>query len=364
MHKEAGERRDFLPAFTAFLDRAGATEIVVEEGYGSGMGLTADDYLRASSKVRVGDYATCLGQELVAVVRCPGDEALRQMSRGAVLLSMLHYPTRPGRVALLRELGIRGVSLDGLVDEQGVRLVQNLEAVGWNGVQAAFKELSAHLHRFAEPGRRPVRTVIMGPGHVGAHAARAAIHYGDPALRTALAKRGVPGVMVTLIDYDLTGQENMMLDLLEHTDLLVDATSRPDPSKHVVPNAWVGALPEHAVMLDLSVDPYDFTCNPPEVKGIEGMPEGTLDQYVFQPGDPVYARMDPRIDRTHRRTALSCYSWPGVNAKVCMEIYGNQVEPIARVLLECELDTLDPERGRFFERVVARAEVNRWQSAH
>jgi alanine dehydrogenase len=49
------------------------------------------------------------------------------------------------------------------------------------------------------------------------------------------------------------------------------------------------------VILDLSVDPYDFTVSPPEVKGIEGIPEGNLDQYIFAPDDPAYARIDPRI---------------------------------------------------------------------
>ena len=29
--------------------------------------------------------------------------------------------------------------------------------------------------------------------------------------------------------------------------------------------------------LDLSVDPYDFSTTPPEVKGIEGIPEGNFD---------------------------------------------------------------------------------------
>ena len=364
MHKEAGERRDFLPDFVAFLDRIGAERVVVEDGYGAGMGFTADDYLKASDKVRVGSYEECLAQDLVALVRCPSDDAIRKLRPGAVLLSMLHYPTRPNRVALLRERGVRGVSLDGLTDERGARMVENLEAVGWNGVRAAFQELSHHIRHFDQPGRRPTRVVVMGSGYVGGHACRAATRCGDPVLREALARKGVPGVAVTVVDYDVTGHENAMLDLLEHTDLLVDATARPDPSQYVIPNAWVGALPEHAVMLDLSVDPYDFTTTPPEVKGIEGMPEGNLDQFVFQPDDPVYREMDARIVRTHRRTALSCYSWPGVDPRACMEVYGRQIEPITRVLFEVPLDSLDPEHGRHFERATARAEVNRWKSTH
>ena len=39
---------------------------------------------------------------------------------------MLHYPTRPQRVAYLKSLGIEAISLDSLKDENGRRLIQNL----------------------------------------------------------------------------------------------------------------------------------------------------------------------------------------------------------------------------------------------
>lgn len=364
MHKEAGERRDFLPDFVGFLDRAGAQSIVIEAGYGSGMGLSEQDYLARSTKARIGTYEECLSQQLVVVVRCPDEAGLKKIPRGSVLLSMLHYPTRPSRVQFLRTHGIRGVSLDSLTDDLGVRQVENLEAVGWNGVRMAMRELSLRYRSFDSPHRRPLRVTVLGAGRVGGHAARAATRYGDETWRADLVKKGVPGVMVTTVDFDLTGRENDMLGILEHTDLLIDATYRPDPTKYVIPNDWVAALPWHAVMLDLSVDPYDFSLDPPEVKGIEGMLEGNLDQFVFQMDDPAYERLDPRVGRRHRRVALSCYSWPGVDPRACMEVYGKQVEPIARVLIERSLDEIDPEHGRFFERAVARADVNRWRPKH
>jgi alanine dehydrogenase len=56
---------------------------------------------------------------------------------------MLHYPTRPQRVELLRSLGLEAISLDSLSDDSGRRLVENLQAVAWNGIEAAFKTLRA-----------------------------------------------------------------------------------------------------------------------------------------------------------------------------------------------------------------------------
>ena len=43
MHAEFGERRDFLPSFVARLARRGAI-IILEHGYGAGMGFTEEDY--------------------------------------------------------------------------------------------------------------------------------------------------------------------------------------------------------------------------------------------------------------------------------------------------------------------------------
>lgn len=364
MHKELGERRDFLPEFVTGLLRDGAVEVVLEEGYGSGMGISERDYREISSKVRFADYDTCLSQQLVIVVRCPSEDDLARITKGSILLSMLHFPTRPGRVARLLELGVRGVSLDGLVDDTGRRLVENLRLVGWNGVRAAFGELAKTYGRFRDPGRRPIRVTVLGSGAVGAHAISAATRYGDPKVRDEMVAGGVPGVEVTVVDYDLTGIENYMLDRLERTDLIIDSTQRPDPTKPVIPNVWVAALPQHAIILDLSVDPYDFRTDPPHVKGVEGVPEGNLDQWVFLPDDPAYERLDSRLETKNRRVALSCYSWPAIDPKACMEVYGPQIAPFARVLLLRPIDALDAESGSLFERAVARAEVTRWRKAN
>jgi len=363
MHKEAGERRDFLPHLVGFLDRLGAAEIVVEEGYGSGMKVPVRAYLESSPRCRVASYEDCLAQDVVVVVRYPGADTVRGLRRGTILVSMLHLPTRPERVQLLLDLGIRGVSLDGITDDLGHRLVQNVEAVGWNGVREAFKEIQQIHPRFAHPSRRPLRVTCLGAGAVGAHAIRAATRYGDPRLREEMVAARVPGVEVTVADFDLTWHENYMLSRLEQTDLLIDATQREDPTRVIVPNDWVAALPQDAVIVDLSVDPYDFSVDPPRTKGIEGVPEGNLDQYVFYPDDPAYERLPPGVRTKNRRIALACYSWPGLRPKTCMEVYGGQVEPVLRVILERSLDELDLENGSYYERAVARAEVSRWRPA-
>jgi hypothetical protein len=84
---------------------------------------------------------------------------------------------------------------------------------------------------------------VWGPAAVGGWAAFAATRYGDPELRESLVASNVPGVEVTVVDFDLTWHEDYMLGRLERTDLLIDATKRADPSRPVVPNAWLPLSP-------------------------------------------------------------------------------------------------------------------------
>lgn len=361
MHAEFGERRDFLPAFVTKLIRRGA-QVVLEHGYGSGMGLTEEDYRAASPSVQFVSHEEVFKQEYVLILRCPNDNELKLLQPGATLMSMLHYPTRPQRVALLRSLGVEAISLDSLKDDNGRRLVENLKSVAWNGLEVGFQVLR---RTYPSPGmegktREPIQATVLGVGAVGMHAVQAASRYGDLQLWRFLAKRGVPGVQVTAVDYDVAWNEKTMHEILSRTDILVDATQRPDPSKVIIPNEWIGWMPEHAVIVDLSVDPYNVEAEPPEVKGIEGIPQGNLDQYVFKPDDPAYERVPASVSNKNRRHVVSCYSWPGIHPKECMELYGNQLQPIIRMLTERGGVKNIKQKGFFFERAIGRAMLSRW----
>ncbi|MCI4354194.1 MAG: hypothetical protein L3K06_02370 [Thermoplasmata archaeon] len=362
--RHPGEQRDFLPGLMAFLHEAGAGDLVIEDGYGSGMDIEAAEYADAAPTVRFAAEQECLEQDVVVILRYPREEALERMRPGSALVCMLHYPTRPERISRLLDLMVHGISLDGVTDDLGRRLVENFEATAWNGVREAFKELRRLYGRFSLPSRRPLRVTVMGAGAVGGHAVRAATRYGDLALRDAMVRGGLPGVEVTVVDFDLTWNEGYMLDRLERSDILVDATQRPDPSQPVIPNDWIAVLPLHAVLLDLSADPYDLSSDPPKVKGIESIPEGTLEAWLFHPDHPAYDLLDPVIRSEHRRMALSCNAWPGLQPRQCMEVYSREVQPVLRVLLETSVNRLDPEHGRLYERAVARAEVSRWRAAN
>lgn len=363
MHQEVGERRDFLPDFVSHLSDCEA-EVVLEEGYGCGIGLTEDDYRANGAQVRFAPLREVYDQDLVLVLRYPGDEQVRWMRPGACLVSMVHYPTRPQRVQFLRELGIEAVSLDSTKDDLGRRLVENLRSVGWNGVEAAFQVLERIYPPpgLEDPNRNPIKVTVLGAGAVGMFAIQAAVRYGNEATWHRMASRGVTGVQITAVEYDLTNHDKIMIQILKYTDILIDATQRPDPSRPIIPNPWIGVMRPYAVLLDLSVDPYECTAEGLQmVKGIEGIPQGNLDQYTFAPDDDrAYETLPPCVDSRNRRWSVSCYSWPGVRPKECMEVYGKQLGPLMEAIL-CSggVQNIRPD-GDFFHRAVSRAMLSRW----
>lgn len=359
-HLERKEVREFLPELFGFLAQFPLARIVLEDGYGAGVNRSAADYVAANPLVTFASAEACWQQDLVVVLRCPPEAQLRALRRGSILLSMLHHPTRPGRVRLLESLGVIGVAMDQVVDDLGRRLIENLEAVARNGVHAGVEALEARWPRFADPTRGPLAVTVLGGGAVGAHAVRWAVRYGDDALRARLAALGVPGVEVTVADVELASDAAWVQARLARTDLLVDATQRKDPSRPVVKNAWLARLPAHAVVVDLAVDPYDLDATPPSVKAIEGIPQGSLDQYVFGPDDPAWEALDPRVPHAERRTVASCYSWPGIRPEECMHVYGKQLEPVLRALVEKGPRALKLQGGPWAERATARALHTRW----
>ena len=359
MAEHAGERRDFLPAFVQAALRLGADEVVLEEGYGAALGIPIEEYQGRGDRVRIDTAEGCLDQDVIVALRCPSEERLERLRPGAILVTMLHYPTRPLRTQRIRAAGVRAVSLDSVTDDRGRRLVENLELTAWVGVTEAFRQLADGWSRFASIERGPVRMTILGTGALGMHAVRAGAMYGDHEMRETLRHTGVPGVEVASIDFDLSWHESYMLERLRATDLLADATRRPDPTVTVVPNAWLSVLPEHAVLLDLAADPYDFRVDPPHVKAIEGLPDGSLERFVFDAWD-----RHPDLDTRYRRVSVSCPAWPGHRPRESMERYGEQLEGILGVVLRNDPDAWSRRSFDHHERAVARAELERWIEHH
>lgn len=355
MHREAGERRDFLPPLVGALASLGC-DIVVERGIGSGMGLCDAEYLAAGA--RVATEAEAYEQDVVLILRTP--QRLDRLRAGVTLISMLHLPTRAARVRELSERGIDAISLDTIVDDEGRRLVVNDRAVAWNGLEAAFEALARTWPALERSRRRPVRVLVMGAGDIGKQAVEAATKYGSLARAARLAGLGLPGVEVVTIGRNLTSCEGYMRSRFATIDILVDATQRDDPSRPLVRNDLIDLLPPHAVICDLVVDPYLLDERSPTVRGIEGIPQGDLDRYILGVDDPAWDLVPPSVPTRCRRTVVSCYSWPGVHPRRCMELYGTQLHPLLAALVERGgIDGIRAD-GSFAERALWRGSLRAW----
>jgi alanine dehydrogenase len=359
MMKEKGEKRVFLPEFIHFLTGIGF-HVYIEEGYGSRSGFTFDDYQQANEVVQACTRSEAFKQDFVMVLRSPQKEDFELIPRGSCLISMLHYPTRPKRVALLKELGIKAISMDSIVNDINIRLVEDMKAVAWNGLEVAFDVLAEYFPGLQKPDGEPFKALIMGTGMVGKHAVDAATKLGNIERNNAHIEEGGFGSIALTMGRNISGNPEQMQKLFRQADILVDSTQRRDPSKPAVPNEWIGWLADHAVVTDLSVDPYTLDANPPVVRGLEGIPQGSLDKYIFHPEDADWTNTVPHsIPTDNRRTTVTCYSWPGIHPEASMRHYAQQWEPLMEVLVEKGYDGLSL-KGGYFERALYRGTLNAW----
>jgi alanine dehydrogenase len=364
MLKERGEWRVFLPEFIQHLTRQGLV-VCLEEGYGARSGLSIDDFRQGNEAVRKGSREEAFAQDLVLVLRSPHIHEFKRLRPGACLISMLHFPTRPKRVAELQERKVNAISLDCITNDRNLRKMENMRAVAWNGLETAFDVLEKRWPDLTRPDGEPIRVLILGSGMVGKHAVVAATKLGNVARNAQHVEQGRTGVIAVTAGRNLTGNSREMERLFRECDILVDATQRRDTARPVVPNAWLAWLPDHAIVTDLAVDPYTLDTTPPLVRGIEGIPQGSLDKYIFAPDDPDWDRTVPStIPSRERRTVVSCYSWPGLHPEACMRHYGHQLVPLLEPLLLKGYDGLSMEGG-YFERALCRATLHTWlQTGH
>jgi alanine dehydrogenase len=359
MRHETGEKRVFLPEFIHHLVGFGV-QVYIEEGYGARSGFSFEDYKRANPSIHMCDREKAFQQDVTMILRSPKPEEFQLVRRGATLISMLHYPTRPIRVARLKKLGINAISLDSIANDDNIRLVENMKAVAWNGLEAAFDWLEKIWPDLIRPDKKPVQVLIIGAGMVGKHAVEAATKLGNIERNNDHMASNGPGAAALSVGRNVARNAATMETLFRQADILVDATQRRDSSKPVVPNEWIAWLPEHAVVVDLSVDPYTLDADPPVVRGVEGIPQGNLNQYVFPADDPKWDELVPAsIPSAHRRTTVTCYSWPGVHPEACMQHYARQLEPLIYHLFKKGYDGISIH-GDYFERALYRGTLKAW----
>lgn len=356
MHKEESEKRDFLPLLFKRLGTFQDVDIFLEKEYGKGMGFKEEDYLKENPNLKFIEHEQIYKKDMIVVLRAPEEEEIKSMKQGAILVSMLHYETRALRNKLLVGKGIQCFSMDSMMDDYNNRMLVNFRGTSRTGVKVAFEELKKRMPNFYSPTRRPIYATVIGMGPVGLNAARALEEFSDKEFFYNLKE--LPGLIVRMFPRSITKNKNLLRKLMKDTDLLIDATKRPDPSEIIISNDLIGDLPEHAIILDLAADPYNEKINPIQVKGIEGIPTGTLDKIVIEKDDELYDTVPKQLDSSNRRVVVSCNAWPGVDPIDCMGIYGEQIYGFLKILIEKGVDNLRLESDDLHERALVRASLD------
>lgn len=356
MHKELNERRDFLPSFFDML-KTERVQIFLEQGYGSALGYTKEDYLKNNNRIQFVANRECYEKDIVVVLRSPEFEEIEYMKDGSTLLSMLHYATRATRVEKLKEKGIFAISMDSIRNDFLERMVVNYEGTSENGINVAFTELAKNYENIYIEEKKPIIVSIMGMGRVGLTAARMAGKYGNNKVNEAIFQENTSGVIVKMLPRNITHDKKQMIKILKKTDILVDATTRHDATKYVVSNELLGYLKEHSIILDLTADPYLTVESSVQIKALEGVPHGTLDKNVIYPGDEEYKTIPECLQSHNQRTVVSCNAWPGVKPEACMDLYGKQLIYIVQNLIGYSAGDFDLCNSDYFNRAIYRGTI-------
>lgn len=358
MHKEQSEKRDFLPKLMKDLRGFKDITILLEKNYGIGMGIGEEEFLELNSNIKFVSHGDVYKSDMVVVLRAPEEEEINLMKPGAILFSMLHYETRETRNKLLMEKGLICYSMDSLVDDDNMRLLVNYKGTSTSAVRVGFNELKKRMPNFNLEEREPINAIIIGLGSVAQWAARALEEVSDEEFLDS--NSNVPGIIIKMIPRTITKDIKQLEKILKDTDILIDASRRSDPSKVIIPNYLLGLLPNHAVIIDITADPYNEKINPIQVKGIEGIPTGNLEKYIIEIDDEIYNTIPKIINSTNRRVVISCNAWPGVDPVSCMTIYGNQILPFLKILLSKRDEELSIQNDDSYERALVRASLSHY----
>ena len=355
----AGDRRDFIPDLFQFMDRYDGVEFFLEKGYGERLGYREEDYLNASEKVHFVPFEEAYGQDITMILKNPELENLELLKDGSTLFTMLHYSTRPAVVELIKRKKLKTFSMDSIVDDQGLRMFVDYFGTAYCGCRAGIDVLKKTYGKFYSHERGPIKAIVMGAGGVGQGVVKSLEVISDDEF---LGREGLAGILPFVATRTITSDKQVMRELLMQADLLIDATQRKNQSIQIIANEEMSALPEHAVIVDLCADRYDFSLVPPLRRVVEGTVNGNPAHYIIYPDDPLYDQLPDEVHSTHRRIVVSCDAWPGMDFRRSVQYYYGLMKNYVGMILSKEPEQIKEDSDNLFERGLYRSTLVYFES--
>jgi alanine dehydrogenase len=244
--KQGEQRVALAPAHVLSLAGDGH-EIRVERGAGIGIGATDGAYEAAGAHIVSRDDAwSC---ELVVKVKEVQPAELERVSAGPLLFSFQHLAGEPEMTRALAARRASAIAFE-LVRDAGGRfplLAPMSTLAGRMAVEASTRIL----------GRSPRRVLVLGAGHAGIAAARAALASGaqvamltrSPASRDAAFRELGGGVACGLADRDAIEHHALAADLVVGAVFIAGT-----PTPKLLPRALVARMRRGSMIADVSID--------------------------------------------------------------------------------------------------------------
>ncbi len=244
---KAGERRVILgPREVASLIREGHP-VAVEHGAGAGIGVADAEY--AAAGAHLVDREEAWSAQLVVKVKEVQPAELALVTEGPLLFGFQHLAGEPDMTRALAARRASAIAFELVRDARGgFPLLAPMSVIaGRMAIERAQ----------ALRGERPANVLVLGAGHAGMAAAKAALARGASVsvlTRTPASRDAARRALGEAADCALATAEEIERRALE-ADVVVGAVFIPGtPTPKLLPRSLVARMRRGAVIVDVSID--------------------------------------------------------------------------------------------------------------
>ena len=241
--KEGEQRVALLPSAVERLAGEGH-RVVVESGAGAAIGH--DDRAYRAAGAHIAGAAEAWSAELVVKVKELQDAELARLPHGRCIFAFHHLPGEPQRTRGLAETGATAIAFEMVRDARGgfPLLAPMSRIAGRMALDVAHDYLP----------RPPARVLVLGAGHAGLAAARAAVARGALVTLLTRSQASADAARTAGVHTGVATPEAVERAALE-ADLVVGAVFVPaSPTPKLLPRSLVRRMKRGAMIVDVSID--------------------------------------------------------------------------------------------------------------
>ncbi|MEK6772166.1 MAG: Re/Si-specific NAD(P)(+) transhydrogenase subunit alpha [Pseudomonadota bacterium] len=274
-----GETRVAATPETVKKLHAAGLEVAIERGAGLGAHFTDEAYIAAGATIV--DSTQALGSDIVFKVHKPAPAEIRQMKRGAVLISFLDMCHDDGTYDLLAEQGVDALALEMMPRLSRAQTMDVLTSQANIAGYRAVLEAARLYGRFfpmmmtSAGSAKPARVVVLGAGVAGLQAIATARRLGAQVWAYDVrpeVKEQIQSLGAKFIEFDLgesgsgsggyakqlspeaqQKQQHMLQEELKKADIIISTALIPCmPAPVLITEDAVKGMHEGAVIVDMA----------------------------------------------------------------------------------------------------------------